>query len=298
MKSWSSRTPRVAAALSAVLAIVLVLSLSPMRTLADDFLSQFRVQKFAAVTIPMDAIAPMQMMFAASMSDADIDQLKAELDALGTIESTFGFDHEGMPSAVTLEQARETYGPFAVPGSLPDGFSSQPEVYLTEAGAASYTMNVERAHEIVRQIGLPIYSLPDPTMYPTVTFMLNVPAAVGLAYTSTAGDVMIAGQMESPSLTIPDGVNMNALREDLLQFPGLPADLVAELRSIDDWENTLIIPVPEGARSRDVTVQGQPGLVIESADGSVVLWEKGGILYGVGGEISAAEALRVAGSMK
>lgn len=298
LQNWGLRVPRMAAAIGAALAIVLVLSLSPMRTLADDFLNQFRVQKFAAITIPMDAIAPMQMMFAASMDDAEIDRIKTELDMLGTIETTFGFDHETKPAPVTLDEARQAYGSFLVPSSLPDGFSADPVAYVTEAGTASYTMDVERANELVREIGLPIFSLPDPDVYPTVTFTLNAPAAVGLMYTNTAGDMLVTGQMESPSLSIPDGVDMDALREDVLRFPGLPTDLVAELRSIDDWENTLIIPIPDGAASRDVTVQGQPGLLIESDEGSVVLWEKSGILYGVGGQVDGDVALDVAASLK
>ncbi|HUG17247.1 MAG TPA: hypothetical protein VMM78_19735 [Thermomicrobiales bacterium] len=296
--SWSRRVPRTVTALGAALAIVLLLSLSPMRTLADDFLNQFRVQKFAAITIPMDALAPMQAMFEMSMTDAELEAIKSELDMLGAFETTFGFEHDRMPAPMSLDEARAAYGPFLAPTDLPGGFGAEPESYVTEAGSASYTMDVERAHELVRAIGLPIFSLPDPALHPTVTFTLNAPAAVALAYTNEAGDVIVVGQMESPSLIIPDAMDMDALREDILRFPGLPADLVAELRSIDDWENTLIIPIPEGATIRDVTISGQPGLLVESPEGSVVLWEKSGILYGVGGQISGEQALDVAGSLK
>lgn len=295
--TWRRSPVRAATALVAVLAVVMAVSFSPMRTFADDLLNQFRVQKFAAITIPMDMIAPMQMMFEASMSEADVEAMKAELTALGTFDSTFGFDHETMPEPLTVEEAQAAYGSFAIPGKLPDGFAATPDAYVTEAGTASYTMDVARANEIVSAIGLPIFSLPDPAVYPTVTFTLNAPAAVALAYTNTDGEMLLAGQMASPSLSIPDGVDMNALREDILRFPGLPTDFVAELRAIDDWENTLIIPIPEGATSRDVTVNGEPGLLIESDEGSVVLWEDGGILYGVGGQVSGSEALSVANSM-
>jgi hypothetical protein len=292
------RSPRLVSTVAAALAVVLVLSFSPVKTLADDFLNQFRVQKFAAITVPMDMIAPMQMMLAATMTDEDVERFKTELDTLGTFESTFGFDHDAMPAPMTLDEARGAYGSFAVPGRLPEGFESDPQAIVTEAGTASYTMDVARANEMIRAIGLPIFSLPDPDVYPTATFILNAPSAVGLVYTNAAGDMIVVGQMESPSLTIPEGIDMNALREDILRFPGLPTDFVSELRSIDDWENTLIIPIPEGATSRDVTINGQPGLLIESPEGSAVLWERNGVLHGVGGHVSGSVVLDVAGSMK
>ncbi|HYI15751.1 MAG TPA: DUF4367 domain-containing protein, partial [Thermomicrobiales bacterium] len=108
----------------------------------------------------------------------------------------------------------------------------------------------------------------------------------------------VVGQMASPSLNIPDGINMDALREDILQFPGLPADLVAQLRAIDDWESTLIIPIPEGATSDDITINGEPGLLIEHNLGSAVLWEKDGILFAVIGQVSDDEVRDIADSMQ
>jgi anti-sigma factor RsiW len=72
---------------------------------------------------------------------------------------------------------------------------------------------------------------------------------------------------------------------------------VAQLRAIDDWENTLIIPIPEGAESDDVTVNGEPGLLIEHDLGTAVLWEEDGILYAVVGQVSADEVQDIADSM-
>ena len=81
-------------------------------------------------------------------------------------------------------------------------------------------------------------------------------------------------------------------------LPGLPPDFVAQLRAIEDWESTLIIPVPEGATSKDVTVQGEPGLLIETDEAeSAVIWAENGILFIVGGSISGDDALKIAGSL-
>jgi hypothetical protein len=294
---WNRRVTRLATTLVALVAVVALVAFSPMRTLADDFLAQFRVQKFHAITVPMGMIEPLQAALTTQMSDTDREQMKAELHALGTFETTFNMDVASLPSAMTVDEARAAYGPFAVPERMPAGFAGQPEVYVTEAGQAAYTLDVARARELVQRLGVPIYSLPDPSAYPTVTFSVDVPQAVVQKYTGEGGNTVVIGQMVSPSLNIPEGVDMDALREEILRFPGLPTDFVAELRAIDDWENTLVIPVPEGATSRDVTVNGRAGLLIEADEGAVVLWEKNGLLYAVGGDIGGRQVLDIANAL-
>jgi hypothetical protein len=118
--------------------------------------------------------------------------------------------------------------------------------------------------------------------------------------------------MESPTLTTPDSLDMNALREDILMLPGLPTDLVAQLRSIENWESTLVIPVPEGAVTSDVSIDGEPGLLLEAGefdgsdwgiefelegDASVVMWHDDGNLYVVAGSVSGSDLLDVANSL-
>jgi hypothetical protein len=69
------------------------------------------------------------------------------------------------------------------------------------------------------------------------------------------------------------------------------------LRGIDDWENTLIIPIPEGAESDDVTINGEPGLLIEHALFAAVLWEDGGTLHAVIGQVDGDTVEDIADSM-
>lgn len=295
---WNRGAFRLATAFAAILAVVAVFSLTPMRTVADGMLDRFRVEKFAVVTIPMDLVSPFQSAFLENLDDADSAAWKERFDALGSFTTTFN-----MTSARYVDSAdaaRESYGDFAVPdeSALPDGFASGPMFYVSDPGSATYVLNTAEAQGIIDQLGLPIYSLPDAAAYPTLTFDLQVPAAVGMLYASDNGEQLLVAQMESPTLDIPEGLDMNALREEILQFPGLPTDLVAQLRAIDDWEHTLIIPIPEGADSSDVTVNGEPGLLIEDPEkGSAVLWQDGGVLHLVAGQVDGDAVLDVANSL-
>jgi anti-sigma factor RsiW len=295
---FAARSMRAATAVVATIAVVVAVTFTPMRTMADDFLNQFRVQKFAAVTIPMDMLAPLEGLAGAELGEGDMQGFQDALGQLGALDTTFEFDEHNLPDPITLEEAEAQFGDIDEPDDLPAGFDSAPNAYLTEAGSASYEMDTATAQMFIDALNLPIYSLPDPEQYPTLEFGVDVPAGAVLEYQNEAGERIVVGQMASPSLQFPDGLDMNALREDILQFPGLPADLVAQLRAIDDWESTLIIPVPEGAESEDVTINGEPGLLITHELGSAILWEKDGILYGVIGQVSDDEVRDVADSMQ
>jgi len=295
---WNRGIVRAATAAVAVVALMVAFTVSPARGLADGVLDRFRVQKFAVVTIPMDFVQPFEGALQSGLANGDAAQFQQELSDLGTFSTTFSMDSARQVGSI--DEAHSIYGDFDVPadGAVPADFGT-PNVYVSDPGSATYELNTAKAQEIIDSLNLPIYALPDPATYPTLTFTVDAPAAVGLEYTDSAGNRIVVGQMESPTLTTPDGLDMNQLRDDILRFPGLPADLVAQLRAIDDWQHTLIIPIPQGADSHDVTVHGQPGLVITMPDngGSAVLWQDNGVLHLVAGQVDDNVVLDIANSL-
>lgn len=317
-RMWGRRGVRTAAGLAGVIAIVMMLAISPVGSAAGNLMDRFRVQKFAAITVSKDDF----MEFGASMmfrvATSDMQSLDDAISDIGTIDSTFDRDD---PFANVQEfdnftdafdnftDAEAAYGDFLAPDSVPDQFAN-PKIYVSEAGTVTATVNTAKLQTLIDELNLPIYEIPDATNYPELVFTVEVPSALVLHYEGNTpseaepheGGLFVA-QMESPTLITPDSLDMDRLREDILQLPGLPPDFVAQLRAIQDWESTLIIPVPDGASSKDVTVQGQPGLLIEMNEAesdtpqSAVIWEKDGILYIVGGEVNGSDALDIANSL-
>jgi len=110
---------------------------------------------------------------------------------------------------------------------------------------------------------------------------------------------LYVGASSSPTLTVPDGLDVDQIRNELLKVPGLPQDLVSQLKSISDWRSTVVVPVIKG-QSHEVTVQGQSGLMITQSDGksTSVIWPSNGAIYAVSGSFSEAETLAVANSLK
>ena len=108
-----------------------------------------------------------------------------------------------------------------------------------------------------------------------------------------------AGPGAGPALKLPDELDVNAFRAALLALPGLPQDTVAQLQNVKDWERTLIIPVPEDATTKNVTIKGNAGILILDGQGrgSLLIWQDNGIMYAVGGTVSEADVMLVANNL-
>lgn len=304
------RRAAVAVAGVALVAIMVATALvAPVGTLADNLLSQFRVHQFAAITIPMDLV---QQYAGASKSltPQDMQQIQTELKSLGSFSTTLT-KQSVTPVASLADAKAHMGGSLAVPASnaLPSGFTAQPKVYVGNAGTAQVTVNVAKLESALSKYSLTVQGLPNPATTPTVTFSLDVPASAVLDYQSGTNHLVV-GQMASPTLNTPSTVDVNGLRDTVLSIPGLPADLVAQIRSVNDWTHTLIVPIPSGFTSSQTTVNGHAALLItgkgtgaNGQSGSAVLWQvpqSNGtpMLYIVAGQgLSGNDVMNVAKSM-
>lgn len=289
---WNRRLVRSATAGAALVAVMALLLLSPMRSVASDVLNSFRVERFAAITIDADQFAEFNTEMLLRFAGSDPEALFESMEGLFTYESTFNLD-DMMANVTELDSAEEAeaaFGPFAEPDAVPEGFSATPTYYVSEPGTVDVSFDTAALQTLVDELELPIYSLPDAAQHPTIDLTADIPTALVIEYEgATEDEHLIVAQMTSPTLTTPDYLNMDQLREDILRLPGLPPDFVAQLRAIDDWQSTLIVPVPNGYSSDDVTIDGEPGLLLTADEGdeSVVLFEKNGMLYIVAGTASS-----------
>lgn len=311
---WRFRAARGAVAMLALILLTTAFVVTPMRSLADDLFNRFRVEKFEAITVNAGQFTEFSSNMLLQAMSADTERLMTSLEGLAQVESTFDQDNpqSNVVDFGSMQEAQAAFGDFKTPGNLPSEFSAEPEIKMTQAGSITATVDTAAANAIVDELGLPIYSLPDASDEPQMVFEVNLPQALIMDYKAGDNGHVAVVQLESPTLTTPESIDMNALREEVLMLPGLPTDLVAQLRSIDDWQNTLIIPVPEGAETSDVTVNGEPGLLIEAGefdgsqwgmdiqfegDASVVMWHDGDKLYVVAGTVSGSDLMDVAGSL-
>ncbi|MDI3340354.1 MAG: hypothetical protein QJR03_07445 [Sphaerobacter sp.] len=259
-----------AAGVAAIALLVAVIAFAPVGSLAQDILNSFRVQQFAAITIPMDVVDQFAAQAGAQVSQltpAQRQQIAEGLQGLDKFSSTLG--SQSVRQVGSLDEARAHLGgTLRVPADLPAAFAATPpQVYVGDGGHLEYTIDVAKAQQVLSIVSLKPGGLPDPAQTPEVTVSLDINPAAMLHY--TAGDQhLIVGQTASPVLNIPSAVDVEALREAILSVPGLPPDLVAQIRAVKDWQHTLIIPVPAGATTSQEKVDGAPALLIEVQQGA------------------------------
>jgi hypothetical protein len=283
----------------AVLALVMTLSVAftPVTTLADTFLNQFRIQHFAAITIPMDLVQNMsQAAQAQAMDPGNVAALQNELKQLGSFSTTV--DQNSATKVDSISNAAQQFSGLDVPSDL-STFSNagQPtNIYLGKSGSATYQMNVAEVQKLMSSLGLSTQGLPDAQTNPTVTFKLDINPAAVMEWEQN-GKHLVVGQTRSPVLNVPSSVNMDELRNDLLDFPLIPADIKAQLRAVNDWSSTLIVPIPQGASQQQVTIHNAQGLLVKNDQMSFVLWQDNGVLHVVGTD-GDANVMTVANSLK
>ncbi|MCS7051680.1 MAG: hypothetical protein NZL87_08710, partial [Thermomicrobium sp.] len=291
-----TRIRPLATVLAATLALALVVWLAPVGALADQLVQRFRVQQFAAITIPAEAVQTLTAQLQA-IPEEDRATLHERLEHALQVTPT---DGTVVRNVTSLEEAATHLARTPlVPGTLPAPFAGlPPQYFVSDPQRRELTIDVARTQQALSDIGLRFASLPDPSVTPTVTVTFSIPASAAQVWQTDDGRALVVAELESPTLDLPAEIDPELLREDLLMLPGLPPDVVAQIRAVRDWRQTLIIPLPENATSRSVSLRGITGLLIEAPDGAAVLWQERGILHIVGGHLSADQVLAVARSLR
>jgi len=300
MKGLFSAGWKVGAGVAVALCLVAVVSVAPVRLAAEGLLSQFRVQTFTAVTVdPTQLPEPPRP------------------DQLGKLEV------QGSPQVhrdVTLSQAQGMVSfKLKTPAYLPAGVPTDPRLMASDEGRFTYTIDGGKLQAYLQSIGagdiqlgadvggsvisghvppmvIAIYSA-QPSRDVVAEPEPGSSAASTAPTAKPSGPTVAVIQGQSPTFDVPD--NLTALRDELLKSPALPEGLAQQLAAIQNWQSTVPVPVPSRADSHSVTVHGQPGgLVVSEGNATVVMWQENGIVYAVAGDVSEAELMKVAESLR
>jgi hypothetical protein len=288
----SARARGVAAGLVAALLLAGLLVTPGGRAAAAGFLAQFRSQRFQVVSLD-----PAQSTQVADV----VDGLVETGVFTGDVARLHGF---GEPRVVAgLAEAGRIAG-FAVPAVdpavLPGGVERTPQrVLVSRPQEARITFDRDRALAYLRSHGRPDARLPE--RYDGTQLVVQVPAAVVQQFAGRdGGPALMVAKAGTLGLTTEGGASLDELREVVLGLPGLPAETVAQLRSIGDWRTTLPLPVPsDQVRSRPATVDGAEAVSFADQSGRLhaLLWQRGGHIWGVAGVLGSDEAQDVADSL-
>jgi anti-sigma factor RsiW len=292
------------AAAAAAAAIVCVFALTPVGTVAQSFLTIFEPQQFVAVPV----------------SRTDLGSLP-DLQRFGTVvvrSRPQMREVSGVPQAAALSKLRVEV-PHWLPASVPHAVR-----YAVSSGSnTAFTFSAAKAWANTPQQSRGASAMPrsldgavlEVTTHPAVIIAFGTQLPPARSGPTTQTPRQRESEHEGPMSHLPPlvivqapvpnvrstGATVAQIEDYLLRQPGVSPTLAAEIRAIGDPETTMPIPIPiDRAFGQRVTVQGAEGLGIgdNTGVGGVVVWQRGGIIFAVAGQLPQRDILAIAESLR
>lgn len=191
--------------------------------------------------------------------------------------------------------------PVLMPSALPPGVFGPVSYGVIGHTTGSLTLDAARLRASALSNGVNVKPMPSALDHSTI-YVSGGPALIEL-WGATAGGsgggapTLVIAQTRVPTVE-STGASTQQLEDYLLSQPGVPPELAAQLRAIKDPSTTLPIPIPAGfATTKPVSINGVQGLLIDAGLAAGVVWEKGNVIYAVGGQLTPDQVIALASSL-
>ena len=280
------RWPRVSRSVAALAFAAILLGLLGTSGVAQTMFKIFEPQQFQAVQV----------------RPTDLNRIGLALD-YGKLQWTSG--PPDLKPVASASQAAERSGlPLLTPGALPPGIPSTVSYLVAPRTTGSLTLNAVRLRSSAEKAGVTVS--PMPASIDGSTLYLDAGPALMEIYGDAAPNAsgvlegipaLVIVQTRTPTIS-STGATQQQLEDYLLSQPGVPPEVAAQIRAIEHPNTTLPVPIPSGlATSRQVQVQGAKGLLVDAGILSAVVWQKDGVIYAVGGQITPDQVITIANSL-
>ena len=283
--------PLIAAA-CAVAVITVIFTVPSVRVSAQALLDIFRVRRFAAVELK-----------------------QSRLEALRSLDKERGFlvfDRQeklvdpGPARYLPSRDAASSQVGFTVsaPGYLPDGMSPD-SVFVEGEGRMRLSVSEAQLRSLLDRLDLRDVSVPPGLDGRWIE--VQKPPVVIQRFRSRGRQAALV-EARSPVVSVPAGWDVERLAEIGLRVLGLDSGEARRIAHATDWRSTLLVPVPMDASTfRQITVRGQPGLLITTTDrpsadghkrqGVVLMWTEGDRVFCLQGNVTGPEIVQMAESI-
>ncbi|MGG3886707.1 DUF4367 domain-containing protein [Brevibacillus panacihumi] len=282
-RSWShmnKRTKQWITGVSTAAAVAVALSIPQVQVAAKDLLSIFRVDKVAFVKVTAEDLQHAEMWLSSGKAG------ELELNGIGKI-SIDDSDQNG-DGSVWYESKEEAEKAGVQLPELPSDVSFN-GVDVHAAHRVQFEIDTEKANRLLEQVGMDKRFDDQLNGKP---FSLQIPQTMNLYLKSGDADFTY-NVVEGLKLQAPAGVDLAELRDTVLALPFIPENVKKQMVNLDDWQHTLPLPYIEDKDSqvKNVNVNGEEGLLIESPHRSYLIWQHNGSIHMLDGAEAKAEQL-------
>jgi hypothetical protein len=283
---------RLAAGIAVAAAVGFGLTLPAVRARASSFFALFREVHFVAVPVEPGAAL----------------KRTEGLDLPGLIGDRVQVIEENAPVSVTSREAASAAAGFhaEMPAALPEG-TVLTDIKVSGRNVVRVTADTARLRQLLDAVGLRDVDVPDELDGETAMITLKPMVMTEFAQGDRRAALM---QGPMPEVLMPAGVDLARLGEIGLRMMGLPAAEAREFAKKVDWNTTLVVPVPPMAtRFRQVLVGSSQGVEIEGpifdpetrverGNWNLLLWSRGGRVYGIRSTMRLNDVLAMADSLQ
>lgn len=258
--------------------LVFAFSFPTVRVAASEFLSLFRVQNFAAVTISPEQISLLNKIAQDGLMPGEVEIFEdpGQLTPVNSLDEAKTLT--GIYQVRTIEQLGEPH-----------------LIHVSAPGSGRLTVDLAGSRAILEAVSV------SPKLLPDDLDGAQVDVTVFAGIDQQWGDDLHLLQSKSPEISYPDGLNTALLGQALLQVLGLSEEEASRVSQNIDWTTTMLLPIARDvATYQEVTVDGVSGMAISSLDGrdTTIIWHNSGILYSLVGNQSAEELVELANTLK
>ncbi|HET9224784.1 MAG TPA: zf-HC2 domain-containing protein [Roseiflexaceae bacterium] len=274
--------------LAALVMLVSLLALPPVRAAADQLLQVFRVQKILFVPISPERIEQLkQLNFDGGTLFVDKPKLTNQ-------------PADPRPAASADEAAAAAGFPVAQPTAFPGAPTSTEHIIHDRVGM-QFQVNVEAARQLLGLLNIDDVTLPDSLGTQPIT--ADVPGYLETRYRGDGYELTLY-QGRTPSVTLPDGLDLPKLGKAGLQLLGIDEAQAETMSQQIDWNSTLIFPFPSDIQNiRQVQLGDAQALLVRGGRNEnhwQLYWQSGERFFMLHGEgrINDTEIIAVADSVR
>ncbi|QHW31257.1 hypothetical protein GZH47_10565 [Paenibacillus rhizovicinus] len=260
-------------AVAAVVAGVMLFSSWGQDVMAS-MINTFRVQHFESVSITESDLNG----FREALQDGTVGTRQLDLRLYGEIEQSGG----GTERAVGAEEAGKLAGrPLKLlPGADANAIAYMPKQEIT------FKLHPKEINKLLKLLG-------GKTAFPdeidNAPIRITVPDSFTMDIRTNQDGSRSSKQfvqLQAPTLDVPDEVDVEQVRQAVLDLPVLPDELRTKLAAIGDWRHTLPVPSMAGESAKTMKIGGNDAIVSTSNNNRAIVWLQDGWLYTLNGSLS------------
>jgi hypothetical protein len=254
------RRPLAWVASGVAAAVLLTLALPRVRTALAAAAQAFQIQHVQAVPITPSEVA--------QVTNALTEHGRVTLRHFGSVDVS----EHGTSSTMNPTDLPTRAG---LPDLWPTGLGAQVLAVVEPARTMTFRFHIGRINALIESLGA---TQLFPEALDNRPFRLTLPPMAVMADGLADGNTVSLTEMGQPTLAVPAGVSLEAVRAAILNLPFLPPNLAQAVSSVGNWRDTLVVPLP--GHPENIRFLGHPA-ILESDNQdhmTALIWIQQGII--------------------